>query len=275
MVKTTVRVILLGLVLLTVALISALTAMHLAIRGREVEVPNLFGLTPVEAERAALADGLQIEVQREYYSPNVPEGRVMSQMPLPGTRVKRGFQLRVARSLGPQRVAIPDVTGQTPRAAQINIERRGLDLGTVATLPSPNTAGDQVLAQSPPANASGVSAPRIGLLVSTPDQPPVYVMPNFVGQSLAAATNILQSSGMRLGKVSVVSGEGATVPAANQASGNAGSVPPPQGASSPSSAQVAPTPELTPSPSSLILSQTPAAGQKIVLGSTVDFEVSR
>jgi hypothetical protein len=30
-----------------------------------------------------------------------------------------------------------------------------------------------------------------------------------------------------------------------------------------------------PSPSSLILSQNPAAGQKIVLGSAIDFEVSR
>jgi eukaryotic-like serine/threonine-protein kinase len=272
--RTVVRIAVLGLVLLTVGLISALTAMHFAIRGREVVVPNLVGMAPAEAERASLADGLQMEVQREYYSPTVPEGKIMSQMPPPGTTVKRGFQVQVARSLGPQRVAIPDVTGQTPRAAQINIERRGLDLGTMATLQVPNAPADQVLAQSPPPNASGVSAPRISLLVSTPDQPPAFVMPNFVGQSLGAAANLLQGAGMRLGKVSVASPEPAPTPAANQAPTNVGT-PAGQASTNMPAPPVPAQPVFTPSSSSLILSQNPSAGQKIVLGATIDFEVSR
>lgn len=269
--KTIVRLVLLGLVLLTVGMISALTAMHFAIRGREVVIPNLVGMAPVDAQRTAVAEGLEMEVQREYYSPSVPEGKIMSQMPPPGTTVKRGFQVQVARSLGPQRVAIPDVTGQTPRVAQINIERRGLDLGTMATIAIPNAPADQVLAQSPPPNASGVSAPRISLLVSTPDQPPAFVMPNFVGQSLATATNLLQSAGMRMGKVTVASSEPAV---ANQASTGAGT-PSSNQATSNSPAQPTPAQPPTPSPSSLILAQSPAAGQKIVLGTAIDFEVSR
>ena len=269
--KTMVRLVLLGLVLLTVGMISALTAMHFAIRGREVVIPNLVGMAPVDAQRTAVAEGLEMEVQREYYSPSVPEGKIMSQMPPPGTTVKRGFQVQVARSLGPQRVAIPDVTGQTPRVAQINIERRGLDLGTMATIAIANAPADQVLAQSPPPNASGVSAPRISLLVSTPDQPPAFVMPNFVGQSLASATNLLQNAGMRMGKVTVANSEPA---AANQASTGAGTPSSSQPTSN-SPAQPTSAPPPTPSPSSLILAQSPAAGQKIVVGTAIDFEVSR
>jgi eukaryotic-like serine/threonine-protein kinase len=272
--KTVVRIALLSLVLLSVALISALTAMHFAIHGREVAVPNLLGMAPADAERASMAYGLQIEVQREYYSPNVPEGKIMSQVPPPGTVVKRGFQVEVARSLGPQRIAIPDVTGQTPRAAQINIERRGLDLGTVAMLPLASAATDQVVAQSPPPNASGVSAPRISLLVSTPDQSPAFVMPNFVGQPLASASNLVQSSGMRVGKVSVADPEAVPSGTTNAMPPNAGPAPaqaPPNPNASAAPSQPAPLP----SPSSLILSQNPAAGQKIVLGTAIDFEVSR
>jgi beta-lactam-binding protein with PASTA domain len=260
--KAFIRIVLISLVLLTVALVSALMAMHFAIHGREVVVPNLIGMTPGEAERASLADGLQIEVQREYYSPNISEGKIMSQLPLPGTKAKRGFQVRVARSLGPQRVAIPDVTGQTPRAAQLNLERRGLDLGTTATLPSPSTPSDQVLAQSPPPNASGVSAPRISLLVSTVPQTPAFLMPNFVGQPLGTATTLLQTAGMRLGKVSVAGAESTTNPTVIQST--------PQAAAAP-----APEPAPLPFPSSLILSQNPAAGQKITLSTAIDFEVSR
>lgn len=261
--KAFIRIVLLGLVLMTVALVSALTAMHFAIHGREVVVPNLVGMTPVEAERASLADGLLIEVQREYYSPNIAEGKIMSQLPLPGTKVRRGFQIRVARSLGPQRVAIPDVTHQTPRAAQLNIERRGLDLGTTAILAASINPADQVVAQSPPPNASGVSAPRISLLVSAPAPPAAFLMPNFVGQPLGTATTLLQAGGMRLGRVNVASSE----PSA-PASQALATVP----ASSPT---VTTQPVATPSASSLVLSQNPPAGQKIILGATVDFEVSR
>jgi eukaryotic-like serine/threonine-protein kinase len=251
--------------LLTVALVSALTAMHFAIHGREVVVPNLVGMSPVEAERGLLADGLQIEVQREYYSPNISEGKIISQLPLPGAKVKRGFQVQVARSLGPQRVAIPNVTGETPRAAQLNIERRGLDLGTTARLPSPNAPADQVLAQSPPGNASGVSAPRISLLVSTAPETPAFLMPNFVGQPLGSASNLLQAAGMRLGKVSVAGAEQTPPPISTSAS---------PAITSPNSAPVVPPP-IVPSASSLILSQNPPAGQRIVLGGAIDFEVSR
>ena len=47
-----------------------------------------------------------LEVERQYYSPQIPEGRIMSQLPLPGAKVRRGWQVRVAQSLGPQRVAL-------------------------------------------------------------------------------------------------------------------------------------------------------------------------
>src|SRR5207302_10572829 len=117
--KSFFRMTLLVLVLLLVALVSALTAMRLAIHGREVEVPKLVGLTPTEADRAAAAVGLQLIMERQYYSPQIPEGKVMSQLPEAGTHVRRGWQLRVAESLGPQRVVIPDVLGQSGRAADL------------------------------------------------------------------------------------------------------------------------------------------------------------
>lgn len=248
--KAVIRLVLLALVLVFVALVSALVAMRFAIHGHEVAVPNFAGMAPAQAERLALASGLQFQVERQYYSSEIPEGRIMSQLPEAGTKVRRGWQVRVAESLGAQRVAIPDVTGQTARAAEINIDRRGLDLGTIAAIPDPSLAPDEVLAQSPPANASGVSAPRISLLLSAAPPAPAYVMPNLVGQSLGSATQILQGAGMRLGTVRVTAG------ATDAPNGYA-----PQ--------------ETTASPSSLILSQDPPAGQKITAGLPVNFEVSR
>ena len=121
------RFAMLALVMVVVAMVSALTAMRFAIHGEEVQVPTIVGMTPADAERAVAGMGLQIEVERQYYSPQIPEGRIMTQLPLPGTKVRRGWQVRVAQSMGPQRVSIPDVTGQSERAAELNIRRRGLE----------------------------------------------------------------------------------------------------------------------------------------------------
>ncbi len=243
---------LLALVLMTVALISALAAMQLAIHGREVTIPKLVGMSPLEAERAGAASGLQVLIERQFYSADVREGKIMTQMPPPGTKVRRGWSIRLAQSLGPQRVAIPDVTGGSERVAELNIRRRGISLGSVAHVNLRDAPMDQVISQSPPANASGVSAPKISLLVSDGSEPPTYVMPNLTGQPLGSAMLALRDAGIKVGKVSVL--------------------PPPSPAES-QSAPVTPSVAAEPSAASMIVTQIPVPGQKIVAGSAVNFEV--
>ena len=182
----------------------------------------------------------------------------MSQLPLPGTKVRRGWQVRVAQSLGPTRVAIPDVTGQSEHAAELNIRRRGLDIASMAEVPTPGIPPDQVLAQSPPPNATQVLAPKISLLVTAAAEPEAFVMPSFLGQPLGTVNRTLQDEGFKLGNVSV-----------------APPAPAPDGSPSPDVVPAPPPSESSdqPTPASIIVSQTPSAGQKVPAGSTVSFEV--
>jgi len=249
--KSFFRLVLLALVLLVVALVSALTAMRFAIHGREVAIPDLVGKTPAEARRVTEEIGLQLEVERQFYSPSVSEGRILSQLPPAGTQVRRGWQIRVAESLGPQRVEIPNVLGQTERAAEINIRRRGLEVGAVAEVQMPSTPAEQILSQSPPPNASGIAAPKISLLVSGVTPAQALVMPSFVGQPLGSVTVALQDAGLRVGAVTLAAQ--------------------PTNAASPvavATLQVSP-----PSPASMIVSQNPAPGQRVIVGAAVSFEV--
>jgi beta-lactam-binding protein with PASTA domain len=248
--KSFFRLILLALILLVVALVSALTAMRLAIHGHEVAVPELVGKSPAAARMIAEQRGLEINVERQYYSPTVPEGKILSQLPPAGSQVRRGWQVRVAESLGPQRVEIPNVIGQSQRIANINIRRRGLDVGAIAQMRLPDAPEGQVLSQAPPPNASGVSAPKISLLVAEPPLPQALVMPSFIGQPLGSVTLALQDAGLRLGTVT---------PAASSES------------SSPATLLVPPA--SAPSPASVIVSQNPAAGEKVTVGATISFTV--
>ena len=264
--KSAIRFALLALVLVIVAMVSALTAMRFAIHGQEVAVPPLVGLAPAEAERAAAGLGLQISIERQYYSPQIPEGKIMSQLPLPGTKVRRGWQVRVAQSLGPTRVTIPDVTGQSEHAAELNIRRRGLDVASMAQVQDRDIPADQVLAQSPTANATQVTAPKISLLVTTDAEPQAFVMPSFVGQLLGSASLTLQDAGFRLGNVTVVAPT--SPPAGDTTNANPTSAPP-----SSEAPQEQPAPPAQVSPASVIVSQTPMAGQKVFAGAAINFEV--
>ena len=257
------RYFLMALLLLVVALVSALTTMRLAIQVREVKVPDLRSKTPAEAKRLAELDGLAAQVDSNYYSANVPEGRVLSQTPAVGTLVRRGWEVRLALSLGPQRVTIPQVVGKSDRAAAISIAERGLQLSFTDNIQLSAADDGQVIAQDPPANATDVSAPKVRLLVAKSPSPQAFVMPSFIGQPLGSVINTLQGAGFIVGKVTVA--PPVSVPAPEN----------PTAAAPPVIAVTAPanSPPVPASPASIVVSQEPAPGQKVPAGAAVNFVV--
>ena len=241
------RLIVLGLVLVLVAFVSALTAMRFAIHGREVAVPQLTSKTPTEAEVLLSNLGLTLEVGNRFFSPNVREGGIVSQIPQSGTKVRRGWRVRVALSLGPQRAAVPDVVGQSGRAAEINVQRRGLELGNVAIVHLPQFPADQVIAQSPPPNSTTITSPRVNLLVTAPAEAQPYIMPDFVGRSAVDARRAIETAGLRAVRVAESPG------------------------SATSNSSVDPN---SPSAwSGYVVHQTPAAGERVSPGTTVVLEI--
>lgn len=231
------QLVLLTLVLVVVAMISALTAMRMAIHGRQVRVPDLVGMTAAEAHKTTLAADLLLDREGGFYSREVPDGRVLSQAPAAGTLVRRGWHVRIAESLGPQRTAVPNLVNQSRRAAEINITRRGLDVGTVAVAHIPGQPPDQVVAQSPPPNAHGMISPKINLLVTAPAEPAALIMPSFTGRLFADVSKAIQDAGLRVAAVNAV-----------------------------------PVPGL---PAGTVLKQSPGAGQKVMPGTAVTLEVAQ
>src|SRR5882757_415432 len=243
----TFRISLFALAMISTALVSALIAMRLAIHGREVEIPNLSGHTLEEASEITSRLGLNLTIENRFYSTTTPSGRVLSQSPEAGTRVRSEWHVRVTESLGPQRVSIPDTLGQNERDAAMAIRRQSLDLGTLAHLPAPGDA-ERVLAQTPPPNAEGIDKPQVSLLLSQPESAAqtAYVMPNLVGLTYSAASARMTEMGVRIW---------ALLPAAATTDPSA---PPPQ----------AP-------PSGIVQAQLPAAGRRISPNDTVRVTLPR
>jgi beta-lactam-binding protein with PASTA domain len=245
------RYTLLVLMLLLVAMASALTAMRFAIHGREVAVPKLVGMSQSQAETAAHTAGLMLAVQNRFYSNEVAEGNVVSQVPPPGEKVRSGWVVRVAQSLGPQHADIPDLIGQSPRAAEINVRRRGLELGAVAVASLPGATAEEIVGQSPAANATGFVSPRISVLIAAPVVAPQFLMPSFIGKSLALASQQVEDAGFKLGEVSDF-----PIPKTGDGAGER---------AKPASIAAVP----------IVVKQNPAVGQKVPAGATISFQVAR
>jgi eukaryotic-like serine/threonine-protein kinase len=239
--KTFLRFVLLFLILVSVAMVSALTAMRFAIHGREVAVPKLTGLTLATAEQQANSNGLILEVENHFYSTEVAEGKVLSQSPIPGSLVRRGWKVRVAESLGPQKANVPDLVGQSARAAEINLRQRGLEVGSIDIADLPGIASDEIVGQNPPPDSASES-PKISLLVAGPERDPQFVMPSFVGKHVSDVRQSIEEAGFTI-KVSDPGFSGP--PYKTDASKDSG----------------------------IIARQLPAAGQRITAGATISFDV--
>jgi beta-lactam-binding protein with PASTA domain len=255
-----------ALAMVAVALVSAFITMRFAIHGREAVVPALTGLSVADAGKTAAGEGLRLTLENRFYSSDVPAGRVLAQDPAPGFRVRREWPIRITESLGGQRVNIPDLTGESERAATVSIRRLSLDLGAVAHLTVPGDP-DVVLTQTPPVNSAGVDGPRVSLLVSDSDsdsnaaQLPAYVMPTLVGLSYSAAAARANSAGLRLIAAA------ATPPAAAPPAAATAAAPSPPPTDLP---VVGP-----PTSASLVVAQYPQPGRRVVQGDAVHITLSR
>src|SRR3984957_7376813 len=171
------------MVLILVALVSAILTMHFAIHGAEVQVPALKGMTVADARSQTAGLGLNLDVDNRYYSSDVAAGHILTQSPASGTVVRREWHVRVAESLGPQQVDVPDTIGMDEHLAALKLRRVGLTVGATARLPSAKLPEGTVLAQDPPAHAKGIEGPSINLLVASPPDTGAdgFLMPDLRG----------------------------------------------------------------------------------------------
>ena len=184
------RMVLLTFILASAAFLSAITAMRIAIHGREVSMPNLVGKGVTEASNELRSRGLILRVADRVYSEQ-PINTVVRQTPSPGMLMKISQQAHVVLSLGQRALQIPSLEGNSLRVSRIELLRGGLQVGEVSALSFPDVPADTVVLQSPKPGA-GAATPRVDVLVSQGPREDSYVMPHLVGLNVADAVRKLE-----------------------------------------------------------------------------------
>jgi eukaryotic-like serine/threonine-protein kinase len=230
------RMALLLFILSSVAFLSALTAMRFAIQGREVTMPDVSGSSSKQAQQVLAGRSLGMKIEDRVYS-NFPVDTIVRQSPPPNTRVKTGQYAHVVLSLGQQKVSIPQLKDLSVRAAQVELLRSGMQLGEVSSVYLPGTAVDTVTLQDPAPGTTDVQSPHVDLLVSLGPRPSAFVMPDLSGLSLPEAQSRLSVAGLRVAKVTPVTG--------------------------------------LEQPAGTVVGQTPARGQRVDASSTIELQIAQ
>lgn len=168
-----------------------------AMRGKEVVVPNLVEMTEEDARAAASRLQLLLEVTASRADRRVGAGRVLEQDPPAGSRTRPQRRIRVTMSLGQQSFLMPSFVGQTLRKAQLTLKGLGLRLGSIAHASAFAHPPEEIIAQRPAPGTYRQKGDAVDLLVSRGPGQRVYVMPRLEGLRIEKATEILKDAGMR------------------------------------------------------------------------------
>ncbi len=114
------------------------------------KVPKIVGLTLAEATARLEQSGFKLTTAATVSDPNVPEGKVIDQVPEADEGLEKGGTVAVKVSGGPGDVEVPRVTGMTAQQAKAALEKAGFK----AVIQWTNVAESQgliVLRQTPAA----------------------------------------------------------------------------------------------------------------------------
>jgi beta-lactam-binding protein with PASTA domain len=190
------KLVLLGGALLATYLIFAAASMRIALRTREVQVPDFTNRTANEATALAADLGLAVKVD-ETRRPDqkIAAGRVLAQEPSAGSTARRQRSVRVWLSAGQRAATVPLLVGETERTAQLRVAQDGLTLAAVSEIRSHAFAPDIIVAQTPQAKTAGAT---VALLVNRGERGASYVMPDLIGVNGDRAAEILRTRGFRV-----------------------------------------------------------------------------
>jgi len=193
------KLVLLGGGLIATYLLFAAAAMRVALRTREVQVPDFTSRTANEATALAADLGLTVKFDESRRPDSrIGAGRVLAQEPSAGSVARRQRSVKVWLSAGPRSAIVPLLIGETERSAQLRLAQDGLTLSDVSEIRSHTFTPGVIVAQTPPAKSA---AGRVALLINRGERGASYVMPDLIGVNGDRAGDILRNRGFRVAVV--------------------------------------------------------------------------
>ena len=172
--------------------------------GKTVEVPDVLGMTEKQAADELDKYGLKYKLGIPAISDEYDEGEVVSTDPDVGKSVKKGFTVTLVLSRGSDSdtVKTPTFVGKKLKEAESLLESYDLKKGDISYESSDMPEG-YIISQDPEPGTEIKSGEKVSFVVSQgeeEDESGIEV-PNLKGKTESEAKKLLESVGLKLGKV--------------------------------------------------------------------------
>ena len=163
-----------------------------------VYVPNITGKRVDEARAELQKRDLGLTIAGHEFSNEVGKGRIISQDPAAGSRLKVNRSISVLVSSGQESVVVPELRGKSLEQAVSTLRQLGLNRGFLTQIHTPQYPAGRIIAQYPPASTVVERNSTVGFLVSQGEKETTYLMPDLIGRKAERIVPKLQSSGFKV-----------------------------------------------------------------------------
>lgn len=165
-----------------------------------IVVPKLIGMDASEMESFLEAKKLRYKINDSTYAPNTKANTILTQHPLPDTRVKENRMIYITvAAKNPPKVAMPQLVDLSVKGAQLTLKQHDLVLGELINVPGQQDMVYEQLMGRKKIEA-GTMIPKgskINLKVGN-NSGTLIPIPDFVGMGISDAKSFASEMGVRI-----------------------------------------------------------------------------
>lgn len=184
------------LILLAVILISILTIIVLMLNNSKVKVPDISGMTRLQATDVLADNRLRLGKVSYQNSYEVVSGRIISIKPHEGTKVKSNTKVAVVLSKGPLKYKLDNYVGQPYKIISAKLSKLGFAVEKVEA--SSNVAGKGTIISQSIASGTKVMPKRTTISFTVSSGKDVFSVPDLTNYTQHDVENYAKTVGLTL-----------------------------------------------------------------------------
>jgi serine/threonine-protein kinase len=177
------------------AAVAAFTVLPALFYVEEVSVPDVKNQEYEDALDRLTALGLEVS-RKEQYDPEIEDGKVIRQNPVPGTKVKEGSKIVLTVSKGLEESEMPDITGLNIEEAENILESKGYINREIIYEVSDTEAEGYVISQSPETGENVIPS-QVQVIIRVSSGPEVMTMDNLMGLTKDEVEAFAKDTGLK------------------------------------------------------------------------------
>lgn len=175
--------------------------------GEELTMLDVRNRSYAEAKKILLDLGFKAVAIDTLENTELSPETVVDQQPSPGAAVKRGRVVRLVITSGERFFPMPNLVGKVLKAAQLELDRHHLDVGSISEEFSSDKPRGVVTRQSIRPGLMVSSRDMLELVVSKGSPPSQLEVPDLFGMNLEEAKAAIRKTGFKIGTIRYISND--------------------------------------------------------------------